>query len=242
VSEDRAELLARTLMELLDVLADDFDEFEMFSILVDRSARLFEVTAVALLITNSRGQPRLVASNVTSGRPDSLLEIQRMDGPCLSSIATGELMSAENLNEQGSRWPEFAATMTAAGFRGVHSIPLTMQGITLGSLNLFTNTAHMLNDSEVRIAFTLANVTAISLTQSRALREADETVAQLHRSLARRIATEQAKGMVAKRLGVEIAEANELLVRFAKSSNRRISEVALDIVEGQMPIDRVGTA
>jgi AmiR/NasT family two-component response regulator len=99
--------------------------------------------------------------------------------------------------------------------------------------------AHMLDESEVIIATTLANVTAIALTQSRALREADEMVLQLQRSLARRIATEQAKGMVAKRLGVEINEANNLLLNFAKNANRRMSEVALDIVEGQMPINRI---
>jgi GAF domain-containing protein len=239
VNDDRSELLARTLMDLLDVLAEDFDEFEMFSVLVDRAASLFEVSAVALLITNSRGQHRLVASSAAGGQAEWLFEIQRMDGPCLNSIKSGSIISAENLEEQVSRWPEFAATMTAAGYRGVHSIPLTLRGFTLGSLNFFTDMAHMLDESEVIIATTLANVTAIALTQSRALREADEMVLQLQRSLARRIATEQAKGMVAKRLGVEINEANNLLLNFAKNANRRMSEVALDIVEGQMPINRI---
>jgi GAF domain-containing protein len=238
-ASNRTELLAQLVVDLLDVQSTQGDLYEMFSVLVDGCAELFDASAVALLMTTSRSTPRLVASKVRVGDADALFEIQRLDGPCTAAIASNEVVSAANLEEHASRWPEFAAIIGSAGYRGVHAIPVSVRGKTLGSLTLFTEKAQMLNETELRVARTVAMVAAVIITMSRALQEADEMVTQLQRSLGRRITTEQAKGMVARRLDVEIEDADEMMAEFASQSKRKTIDVARDIVNGLLPIDRI---
>ncbi len=53
--------------------------------------------------------------------------------------------------------------------------------------------------------------------------------AQLRHALASRVVIEQAKGVLAERLGLELAQAFELLRRAARSNRRRVHELAAQV-------------
>jgi AmiR/NasT family two-component response regulator len=59
---------------------------------------------------------------------------------------------------------------------------------------------------------------------------AQERQAQLQHALDSRVAVEQAKGMLAERLGVSVDDAFELLRSTARSHRRRVHEVALAVL------------
>jgi hypothetical protein len=59
-----------------------------------------------------------------------------------------------------------------------------------------------------------------------------ERARQLELALSSRIVIEQAKGILAERHGVSVDEAFELLRREARSSRRKIHDVAADVVNG----------
>jgi AmiR/NasT family two-component response regulator len=59
---------------------------------------------------------------------------------------------------------------------------------------------------------------------------AQERQAQLQHALDSRIVIEQAKGMLAERLGVSVEEAFELLRRTARSNRARVHDVAQAVV------------
>jgi AmiR/NasT family two-component response regulator len=74
---------------------------------------------------------------------------------------------------------------------------------------------------EARVALArLLSVTEASL----------ERTAQLERALTSRIAIEQAKGMLSERLGVGVDEAFELLRRAARTSQRKLHDLAREVV------------
>ena len=62
---------------------------------------------------------------------------------------------------------------------------------------------------------------------------------QLQRALNRRIATEQAKGKIAQRLTVEISDADDMLNRLAEDAHRPSSDIAADILSGDIPLEDV---
>lgn len=62
-------------------------------------------------------------------------------------------------------------------------------------------------------------------------RSSFEQRAQLERALETRIAIEQAKGILSERLRLDLDQAFAVLRRAARSSRRRVHEVALEVVE-----------
>ena len=60
---------------------------------------------------------------------------------------------------------------------------------------------------------------------------------QLQVALTSRIMIEQAKGVLAERAGLAIEESFERLRSYARASNRRLSDVAQDLLEGTLTAD-----
>ena len=72
----------------------------------------------------------------------------------------------------------------------------------------------------------LADVATIGLLQQRAIHRSDTLTEQLQTALNSRILIEQAKGVLAERLQLEMVEAFTLLRGSARSRNLRLSELA----------------
>jgi GAF domain-containing protein len=102
----------------------------------------------------------------------------------------------------------------------------------IGGLNLFRATAGPFGDEETRIGQALADVATISLLNERSLRRSETLNEQLQSALNSRVTIEQAKGKLAERLQVDMDRAFELLRNYARSRNRRLSEMAREFVDG----------
>jgi AmiR/NasT family two-component response regulator len=75
-------------------------------------------------------------------------------------------------------------------------------------------------------------VATVGLLQQRAIHRRDVLTEQLQTALNSRILIEQAKGVLAERLHVDMADAFTLLRNGARSHNRRLSDLAQAIVDG----------
>jgi len=108
---------------------------------------------------------------------------------------------------------------------------------TIGALNLFRGSDQPFSDAELEIARAMAQVATIALIQERAIRERSLLAGQLQAALRSRIVIEQAKGMLAEHLSTTIDEAFQLLNKYARDHNRRLTEVARDVVDRKIPHD-----
>jgi hypothetical protein len=61
-----------------------------------------------------------------------------------------------------------------------------------------------------------------------------ERTRQLEQALTSRIQIEQAKGLLAERLGIEVDAAFELVRKTARNSGRKIHDVAADVLSGKL--------
>ena len=102
----------------------------------------------------------------------------------------------------------------------------------IGALNLFDTNPGALDEGKLRIGQALADVATIGLLQQRAIRRRDALTEQLQTALNSRVLIEQAKGVLAERLHLDMAEAFALLRSGARSHNRRLSDLAQAIVDG----------
>jgi transcriptional regulator with GAF, ATPase, and Fis domain len=226
VSTVSMQRLAGIFVEVADTMIDEFDLIEFLQMLADRTAGLLGHSAVGLLLADPQGRLRFIAaSDETTGLLE-LFQTQGADGPCLDAFRTGEPVVNADLRDAGERWPRFAPVAVSVGFRSVHAFPLRLRKEIIGALGVFGSEVGDLADDDVRIVQALADVASIGLLQNRAIGRAEALTEQLQGALNTRIIIEQAKGAVAQARGISVDAAFALLRTFARSNNRRLSDVA----------------
>ena len=230
----REALLARTLVELADTLVDDFDVVELLTLLTDRCVDVLDVAAAGLMLVAPEGDLRVMASSSEAMRVLELFELQAQEGPCLDSYRTGLPVVNQDLATVDGRWPRFAAEAIAAGFHSVHALPLRLRGTVIGALNLFHVDAGDMRPAYVDAAQALADVAPISILQHRASLEGQLVNEQLQMALNSRIVIEQAKGMAAERLGLNMEQAFSTLRNHARNHNLLLVDVARDVISGTL--------
>jgi GAF domain-containing protein len=231
----REERLGRTFVEIADTLVDDFDVVELLVLVAERCVELLDATAAGLLLADPQGRLRLMAATSDASELVELFQIQDDEGPCLECYRRQAPVLVPDIAAEAGRWPRFAPVAAEAGFRGVHALPLRLRTHVLGALNLFRQESGGLGHDDVIAAQALADVATIALLQHRATREAQAVADQLRAALDSRIAIEQAKGVIAERAGIGMAEAFDRLRGYARTRQRLLADVARDVVDGTLP-------
>ena len=232
----RERLLARAFVRLADTLVDDFDVVEFLHGLSVDSVEILGAEAASVMLADTRGGLRLVASSEERMQLLELFEIQSAQGPCLDAFGTGQTVQA-SAAESRSRWPVFAPRASEAGFKAVCAVPMRAHTDTIGALNLFRGNDEPFSDAELEIARAMAQVATVALIQERAIRERSLLAGQLRTALGSRVAIEQAKGMLAEHLSTTVDEAFQLLNRYARDHDRRLTDVAHDVVDRTLAHD-----
>lgn len=226
-----AERLAKIFVEVADTLVDEFDLIEFLHMLTVRVADLLEASAVGILLADHRGQLRFMAASDEDARVLEIFQVQTSGGPCLEAYATAQPVVNGDLSIADSRWPTFAARATALGFHSVHAFPLRLRSQVIGALNVFGSAVGGgLTAGDIEVVQALADVAAIGLLQERAIRRGEALTEQLQGALNSRIVIEQAKGAIAQAKGIGVDAAFGILRDYARSRNRRLSEVAHAVV------------
>jgi GAF domain-containing protein len=230
----REALLARTLVELADTLVDDFDVVDLLTRLADRCVEVLDVEAAGIMLAAPDGALRVMASSSEAMRVLELFEIQAQEGPCLDSHRTGLPVVNQDLAAVNGRWPRFAAEALAAGFRSVHALPMRLRGSVMGALNLFRVASGEMGHADLEVAQAFADVATIAILQHRAAQEAQVVNEQLTHALNSRIVIEQAKGMVAERLELDMERSFTALRNHARNHNLRLADVAEAVIGGSV--------
>lgn len=231
----REALLARTFVELADTLVADFDVVELLTLLADRCVEVLDIAAAGLMIVAPDGDLRVVASSSETMRVLELFELQSDEGPCPDCYRTGQPVVNQDLAAVNGRWPRFGPEALAAGFHSVHALPMRLRGAVIGALNLFHVEPGEMRPEDIVAAQALADVATIGIFQHRAAAEAVVVNEQLTTALTTRVVIEQAKGILAERLNLDMAVAFATMRNHARNHNLRLGDVATGVVAGTLP-------
>ena len=230
----REAVLARTFVELADTLVDDFDVIDLLIRLADRCVEVLDVEAAGIMLAAPDGQLRVMASSSEAMRVLELFEIQAQEGPCLDSHRTGLPVVNQDLAAVNGRWPRFAAEAVAAGFNSAHAFPMRLRGSVIGALNLFRTEPGEMGAADIEVAQAFADAATIALLQHRAAQEAQVINDQLTHALNSRVVLEQAKGMVAERLNLDMEASFAALRGHARNHNLRLVDLAEAVISGAL--------
>ncbi|RKS80221.1 GAF domain-containing protein [Motilibacter peucedani] len=151
-------------------------------------------------------------------------------GPCLAAAAGGELVLVPDLASD-DRWPDYIPTAVARGARSSLSVALPVQETVTGALNLYATQPHAFDQESVALARTFAGYAAISVANAHLFASTATLCRQMESALASRAVIEQAKGLIVGQRRCTPQQAFEVLVRASSVSNRKLRDIAADLLD-----------
>ncbi|GHJ43471.1 GAF domain-containing protein [Catellatospora sp. TT07R-123] len=165
------------------------------------------------------------------------LQVTLGEGPCREAFEGRRPVLVPDLADGAmARWPVYAPEAQAGGVRAVFSFPLQVGAARLGVMDVFRGRAGMLSPEELALALAFAEVAVATLLRRDGGRPypAEDW---LDRSMGSRAELFQAQGMVSVQLSVGLAEAMVRIRAHAYAHDRRLPDVAADIVARRLRID-----
>lgn len=177
---------------------------------------------------------RLIAGPASDELVAGIVAWQREhnQGPVVDACRRGATIRA-TAEDCRALWPEFAAAVAApAGLTWVLVSPLVVDGNVRGtfSVNLLGEAA--LPDNAAHILDLLTREATTAVHNADLYAEATALARQLSTALETRGVIEQAKGVLMARQGIDSEEAFDVLRRASQRMNRKLREVAEEIVAG----------
>jgi GAF domain-containing protein len=225
------ERLADAFAELVETTVGEFDVHVLLQGLVDRCVDVLDVADAGLMLADGDSGLQVMVASSERAKLLELFQIQHDEGPCLDSFRSGEVVVEEVLDRRNERWPRFAAAAEGAGFTSVFAVPMQVAGRVVGGLNLFGN-SHQPGPTmtTARVAQAMAKVAAIAIEKDQVSRDRATLIVQLETALESRVAIEQAKGILASRLDIDLNDSFVLLRQRARNSRRLLRDVAAEVV------------
>lgn len=165
------------------------------------------------------------------------LQLTFGEGPCVDAFATSRPVLIPDLAADAMRrWPVYAPAVHDAGVRAVFAFPLQVGAVRLGALDVFRTRIGTLSRTELGHALVYADRATATLLngQEHATDDADG----LDDALDNRIELFQAQGMITIQLGVGLTEALTRIRAYAYAHDRRLSDVAADIVARRLHFEQ----
>ncbi|WP_298323825.1 GAF and ANTAR domain-containing protein [Haloactinopolyspora sp.] len=225
-----------TFVDLADTLVDDYDVIEFVEGLATRVVDLLEIGASGLVLADHHGSLNLVAASSERTRALQLLQVHNAEGPCIDCYRSGSVVSCDDLSTADERWPRFARAARSAGFASVHALPMRLRDTVIGTLNMFGRRSEHLDSGKLELGQALADVATIGILHERTLRQHETVAEQLQAALNSRILIEQAKGILAERHRVSVADAFTALRAHARHHQRKLHDVAGNVVDGSLDV------
>ncbi|HEY0640645.1 MAG TPA: GAF and ANTAR domain-containing protein [Pseudonocardiaceae bacterium] len=151
-------------------------------------------------------------------------------GPCLDASEAGAVLLIRDMATE-DRWPKYAPHAVEAGVRSSLSIGLPVQQAVTGALNIYGREPDSFDEDTVALAQTFAGYAAVALANAQLYASTAALAGQMQSAMASRAVIEQAKGLLMGQLRCSPDEAFTTLTRMSQRANRKLRDLATEIVE-----------
>lgn len=207
----------------------------------DTLQQIVNLSTAAIAPATHCGITMLVEDKVTTSVATDP-EVQRIDraqyeansGPCLDAFRNSEVNGIPS-TEHDERWPRFSAAAFAHGIRSTLSLPMRAGPTPVGALNLYSVDVDAFSDADSETGEAFATQAAVVVFNAQAYSDARALNENLTAALESRAVIEQAKGILMSESDVDPDEAFAMLVRASQRQNRKLRDIAEEIVGRRRP-------
>jgi ANTAR domain/GAF domain len=191
----------------------------------------------------SRPAQAMCATDLVS---ETLAEVQITlgEGPCHDAAISGvPVLAADLADGAGHQWAVFAEAAVRAGAAAIFAFPLRIGAIRVGVFGLYRDKEGPLDTFQLGDALILADTATMLLLDAEGRQTDDLPPGAAPASQSPDLAAHdaeiaQATGMLTEQLGVSITEAFARVRAYAYAQDRRLSDVAHDIVTRRLRLDQ----
>ncbi len=187
-----------------------------------------DVTGLTMLDEN--GRPKTFVCTDDKAFEVDQLQYDEGDGPCLTAYREGHIVRIES-NRTEQRWPAFSRRACERGVLSSLSVPLVVDGQSIGALNFYARPEAAFTDADEKLGMAFAEQAAVIVANAQAYWGARDHSMHLDEAMRSRAVIEQAKGIVMARSSISADEAFDVLRRVSRRENRKLRDVASDLVE-----------
>jgi hypothetical protein len=224
------QVVALAIRELRAMLPKTGGLLAPFQRVVEATRTVVGADGAGLTLAHEDHQPRWVAT--TDAAMELLEQIQQdlAEGPCLVAYAENRVVAVVDLCT-ARRWDRVAAVVDQLHVHAVLSVPVRLDSQPVGTLDVYATRPQAWSAEEVMALGAFATLTAELVHTGVELASRDAEVAQLRQALTSRIWVEQAKGVLAATQGVTPDEGFQQLRARARSSSRKLADLAQEVVQ-----------
>lgn len=221
--------LDRSLSALREQAEDDGFMNALQQVLA-ATRQLFSASGAGFMMLDAESALSAVAATDGPGR--LLEERQEQDGhgPCVDSVTLDQVVTTTDLGTD-ERWPNLRPELPQAGVRSVLGVPIRTHGVALGALNVYRDEPHGWAASEIAALESYGTLLEGLLRTALQSRRREQLVQQLQHALDNRVVIERAVGVTMARESVDAVTAFNQLRQRARSSERKVADVAADVLD-----------
>jgi GAF domain-containing protein len=186
-----------------------------------------QATGVTLL---EDGQPKTFAFTSDEAPEVDQLQYAEGDGPCLTAYKEKKVVRVE-CNRTEERWPAFTQRAIEKGVLSSLSVPLVVDDRGIGALNFYSHVEQAFSSEDEALGVAFAEQAAVIMANAEACWGARDHIRNLDEAIRSRAVIEQAKGILMARSKVDADEAFDMLRRASQRENRKLRDVAADLVD-----------
>ena len=150
-------------------------------------------------------------------------------GPCMHAALTGDTIVISDTGGD-DRYRDFGAVAARAGIGSSLSVGMPVPQRVVGALNIYARAPGAFDEAAVELAQQFAGFGAVALVNAALVESQVALATQLEQAMGSRAVIEQAKGILMGRLTCDADQAFAELVRWSQRSNRKLHDIAADIV------------
>lgn len=233
MTKQQDDQIAQALVEFIGDLTRQHTVEAVLNNLADYCLRILPADGVGVLLLEEQ-QLTVATTNSDVGDAVESLEVELEEGPCVECVRVGHPVLVPDLAAAADRYPRFVPRALEAGAHAIHALPMTGHGELVGSLNIVSLKPHELSETELSTARMLADVAVSYIFAVQLHEETSRLAGQLQNALDTRVLIEQAKGMLAERHGMTLADAFDRLRRHARNASTPVREIARQVVEERL--------
>jgi GAF domain-containing protein len=206
--------------------------------IADAAKQLFAADAAGLMLVDAEGQLRWASASDQTAQTIEDGQEHLAQGPCAVAFSQRLPAAIRDLRTEPD-WQEFTQVLVSEGIRAALSVPVELDGGVIGTLDIYAGQPRDWDPSEVAALQAYAGLVASLLSAAVTAEVKGRLADQLQAALEHRWLIERAKGVVMGREQVDAQAAFERLRGAARSSTRRLADVAKDVTAGQrLPTNR----
>ncbi|HEX7202165.1 MAG TPA: GAF and ANTAR domain-containing protein [Arthrobacter sp.] len=220
--------------EYQDLLLESAEFSDFLLGLATMSATLLgaDTRTVFCTITVERnGAPSTVSSSSDLGRRLDERQYAADAGPCLTAVRQQSAVLVEDMATD-QRWGKYAQAALSEGVQAMLAVPIRTDGSSRAALNCYARKAHAFDEETVSLLETHAASMSRILRLALRLHAPQAYPEHLRSALKSRAVVDAAIALIMLQHRGGRDGALELLQLAAVSSNRRIQQIATDIVDG----------